>query len=179
MLGLVRRPCHNNSLSAKRAHTPEVWRRLSTQCRLVFPDSGICLWGGPLACAGRPARLVDNSARSEERGWEPGADGASAPPKVSDIGLLACSVEPRLDGHLREKPSAETSLGTADTSVRATIGLSIVGSCSRDARLQRAAANFSSPLCWGCSHRQTSILRLQTPGSLRYLPFVPFLQPSA
>ena len=56
---------------------------------LSFPDSGICLWGGPLACAGRLARLLDNSARSEERGWEPRADGASAPPKLSDIGLRA------------------------------------------------------------------------------------------
>src|SRR6185437_7769075 len=85
-----------NKISPTIPHT--LWRRLSAQCHLVFPDSGICLWGGPLACAGRPARLVDNSARSEERGWEPRADGASAPPKLSDIGLSACSVEPRLDG---------------------------------------------------------------------------------
>ena len=61
--------------------------RLRAQCHLVFPDSGLCLWGRPSACAGRPARLLDKSARSEERGWEPRADGASAPQKLSDIAL--------------------------------------------------------------------------------------------
>jgi len=35
--------------------------------------------------------------------------------------LLACSVETRLDEHLRDSPSVETSLGTADMSIRATI----------------------------------------------------------
>src|SRR6185437_12754444 len=88
-----------NKISPTIPHT--LWRRLSAQCHLVFPDSGICLWGGPLACAGRPARLVDNSARSEERGWEPRADGAPAPPKLSDIGLSASSVETPL-----EKPAS-------------------------------------------------------------------------
>src|SRR6185437_9601532 len=81
-----------NKISPTIPHT--LWRRLSAQCHLVFPDSGICLWGGPLACAGRPARLVDNPARSEERGWEPRADGASAPPKLSDIGFSICGSLP-------------------------------------------------------------------------------------
>ena len=60
----------------------------SVQCHLVFPDLSICLWGGPLACAGRRPGLLDNSARSEERGREPRADGASAPPKLSDIACV-------------------------------------------------------------------------------------------
>src|SRR6185312_7962133 len=38
------------------------------------------MWGRPLACAERPARLLEHSVTSEERGWEPRADGASAPP---------------------------------------------------------------------------------------------------
>ena len=67
------------------------WRRLLVQCHLVFPNSSICLWGRPLACAGRLARLFANSARSGERGWEPRADEACAPPKLqdpADIGVL-------------------------------------------------------------------------------------------
>src|SRR6185312_3546351 len=35
-----------------------------------------------MACAGRSARLFEISATSEERGWEPRADDASAPQKA-------------------------------------------------------------------------------------------------
>ena len=45
----------------------------------------------------------------------------TARPGMSWRRLSACSVETRLDELMRERPSAETSLGTADTSVRATI----------------------------------------------------------
>ena len=60
---------------------------------LVFPCPGILWWGRSLACAGRPARPHEISARSEERGWEPSADGASAPRKLSDIGPRACATD--------------------------------------------------------------------------------------
>jgi hypothetical protein len=53
-----------------------------------FPGFGHLPAGWPLACAGRPTRLLDNSASSEKRGSQPRADGASAPPKRSDISLV-------------------------------------------------------------------------------------------
>jgi len=44
---------------------------LRGQCHLVFPDSGICSWGEPLACAGRPPGsstiLQDPKSAAESR----------------------------------------------------------------------------------------------------------------
>ena len=52
---------------------------------LSFPRFGHLLVGRAIGLRrARPARLLDNSARSDKRGWEPRADGASAPPKLSD-----------------------------------------------------------------------------------------------
>jgi hypothetical protein len=71
---------------------------------LSFPRFGHLLVGRALGLRRAPRRLVDNSARSEERGWELRADGASAPPKLSDIGASLCG---SLSGRLFE--AAETS----------------------------------------------------------------------
>jgi hypothetical protein len=49
---------------------------------LVFPHSGRLSVRQALACAGRPVQLFDTSARPEERGWEPRADGGVCPTKT-------------------------------------------------------------------------------------------------
>ena len=76
----------------------------SSQCHLLLPKARTFLWGRAVPCAGRVARLFENSTISKQRARGARADEASALPKVSDIAIhrvggqfSARSVDPQGD----------------------------------------------------------------------------------